>query len=704
MVIDKEKIIELNKKVNEFMAKIDNSTINESEFEAFKESMEKLEIKDVDETAIVGYFKLQILFQTLKNKFKIYKNSEKIDLLEDLLRKINTIDVNRKDMNSVEKMKVSNLKRIINSNLLDLKNGETISDKIISDIYNVYFSLARFVDYSSVKSKENVDKEKTKYIDKLKLEKEKLKKIDIEFFEKEKNRLSSICDDLIEEFNNISTIEDIEKLENEFDEIIENIQNLLLAYEKMNKENEKKLNEELEKKKKNLKQELENMIKYAEKVQREFETEKNNVITECEKFLDLINDINSMSEFDALNNNVESLKYNVYDDLVKKNEAKLKEKKEKLEKDKIDLHTRISKMKAYIENIEINEYIDITESGKKSAIDYCDYLLDSITDIYSYEKYGNLLDRVHKFEMSTFEKFKSANNKAKKDELEKLKKDLKSKVEKMLDEVKEIKTSTFQYEKQSIIDGCNKILTELDNIKDKSEYEREKNKFESVKNIKLVDLKQKIADKEKEDARIEKLNKTTEKHREEYVNKLQKLLKDVENVENYFEAVARLTIEFYIADCESELYRTSLSIDENNLSEPKNSKDLTHLHDLLYEREKLEDLLSNISSIKESVPTKSLTFLLKTRLKDELDDSFILKKKQELINSIAKDVGKHINKSIRDNTPKTAKKYSQEKREEFIKIFRDKGLKLAGLTHTDILDNITDANFKFGEEEDKKKK
>lgn len=185
---------------------------------------------------------------------------------------------------------------------------------------------------------------------------------------------------------------------------------------------------------------------------------------------------------------------------------------------------------------------------------------------------------------------------------------------------------------------------------------------------------------------ISNSQKTEEQNGTNFAKKIESLASNTNiSVSNLAIEAKKETINWYVADYNSEIYRL---LEKINMSELGiKGKDIQKIFELSYKREVVIDLLNDLSKIPLSHTTKKLF----KQLQKDVTNKDLRKK---FVVEVTKSVANYIDKKVVKKVPKTASKFSTDKREEFLGLLRNKKANIIGLTGTEIFEATN--NFDYG--------
>lgn len=185
---------------------------------------------------------------------------------------------------------------------------------------------------------------------------------------------------------------------------------------------------------------------------------------------------------------------------------------------------------------------------------------------------------------------------------------------------------------------------------------------------------------------ISNSQKTEEQNGTNFAKKIESLASNTNiSVSNLAIEAKKETINWYVADYNSEIYRL---LEKINMSELGiKGKDIQKIFELSYKREVVIDLLNDLSKIPLSHTAKKLF----KQLQKDITNKDLRKK---FVVEVTKSVANYIDKKVVKKVPKTASKFSTDKREEFLGLLRNKKANIIGLTGTEIFEATN--NFDYG--------
>ena len=206
-----------------------------------------------------------------------------------------------------------------------------------------------------------------------------------------------------------------------------------------------------------------------------------------------------------------------------------------------------------------------------------------------------------------------------------------------------------------------------------------------------------------ENARMSKLKNSIEQNRNDFQKKLESLKKDKNmSIPNLINNVIIETINWYIADYDSEIYRILENIEIEKLGTEnrgffntkfgsgmkdtfyydfKYGSEIKKLAELSRKKERTIEISNDLSKIRLSLEAKKLKNALLKKPDNE-------KLREEFVNELTLVVSKYLDPNILQKIKGfiTIKKYSREKREDYLAKLRAKKTNIIGLTSSEILD------------------
>ncbi len=207
-----------------------------------------------------------------------------------------------------------------------------------------------------------------------------------------------------------------------------------------------------------------------------------------------------------------------------------------------------------------------------------------------------------------------------------------------------------------------------------------------------------------ENDRMSKLKNSMEQNRNDFQKKLESLKKDKNmSIPDLINNVIIETINWYIADYDSEIYRILENIEIEKLGTEnrgffntkfgsgmkdtfyydfKYGSEIKKLAELSRKKERVIEISNDLSKIRLSLGAKKLKNALLKKPDNE-------KLREEFVEKLSYVVSKYIDNKVKESVkakPKVVKKYSREKREDYLAKLRAKKTNIIGLTSSEILD------------------
>ena len=203
------------------------------------------------------------------------------------------------------------------------------------------------------------------------------------------------------------------------------------------------------------------------------------------------------------------------------------------------------------------------------------------------------------------------------------------------------------------------------------------------------------AEKKAKDEFLYKSKLTEGKHKANFNNEKEALKKDKESsLEDFITKVKKARVQTLLDQANSRLYSLKLQIKDNRLNNTfskfnvlRNTehykkeyfgKEISRLYGYAYMCDKLSKLLDNTDMIPLNAKASS----------PEIQSS-----RSALVDEICNSVDEYVKKEIYERVPKTAEKYSKEKREDFLWKLKNANIEIIGLTGTEILEATKDFDY-----------